>query len=264
VVAPPVPRRVPLPLLVAAVAALVVLTLPRIVLAGPAQEDTTSSSETTTTTTSTTTSSTTTTTTTTAPTTTTTVPTTTTTAPTTTTSSATTTTTAPTTTTTAEDDGDGNDDVWLWLALAALVLAIVGVLAWLIASLIRRRNATKAWYQHRDALLDEARQVHDDSVDLLARWTSLRPDQLSPLWSAQMTATERLRSRLSGLLSHAPDAEAAVPMRQVASAVDQLHITLGNAGVGTEQVPPPYDGPSAAADLDAAIETAQNPPKHRN
>jgi len=237
--------------------ALGLVTLPRAVFAGPAQEETTTTTAPTTTTTAATT-----TTTTTAPTTTTTVPPTTTTLPTTTTSSSTTTTTMPTTTTTVDDSGDDNDDVWLWLALGALCLAIVGVLAWLIGMIVRRRHASKGWQQHRDAMLDESRRVHDSTVDLLARWTSLRPDQLTPLWSAEMSSLERLRNRLSGLLSRAPDGEAAAPMRHVASAVDQLHIALGNAGVGTDPVPPPVDAPAAATALDDAISQAQHPDKH--
>jgi hypothetical protein len=256
----PVPR----PVIVVAFAVLALMTLPRAVFAGPAQEDSTTEEETTTTTEPTTT--TTTQPTTTEPPTTTTQPTTTTTTePTTTTTASTTTTTEPTTTTTTGDeddrrgDGGDDDDLWLWLALAALCLAIVGVLAWLIGTIVRRRNAARAWEQRKAALLDEARRAHDGTVDLLARWTSLRPDQLAPLWSAQMSALERLRSRLSGLLSQAPDGHPTAPLRRVAGAVDQLHIALGNAGVGQEAVPPPVDAPAAAADLDDAIDAAENP-----
>lgn len=207
------------------------------------------------------------TTTTTAPTTTTTRPaTTTTTRATTTTSTSTTTTTQATTTTTKA--GDDDSDTPKWIAIGLVALALLGALGWLIASIMRNREKTATWDSERMALLDDAQSAHDDTIDLIARWTSLPPGQRAQRWSQEMERLERLRSHLSRLNARGPEGPARTAMQEVASAVDDLRIALGQTDATTglqgpsatqQMAYPPAGAAGAAADLQAAIRRARPP-----
>jgi hypothetical protein len=257
-------RRGPLLVVVALSVVLVALVAGSITSAVSAQEETTTTTTqapTTTTTVATTTTQTPTT----QATTTTVRPTTTTTTRPTTTSSSSTTTSSTTTTTVAPDSDDDDSGVpaWVWFGLAALV--VLGVIAWLVARFVRGRQTGARWNARSAALLDDAERVHDGAVDLLARWASLSPEQLSQRWSTMMEQLGRLRSRLSSHLSQAPDVAAARPLEQVASALDDLRISLGQTDLGGgpahlagEPIQPPPSAAPATSDLRAAIDQAQH------
>jgi hypothetical protein len=189
-------------------------------------------------------------------------------ATTTTTSSSTTTTTAATTTTTESDDDDSNLGTWLLIGL--VVLALLGAIGWLVATLMRRRQVETAWDGQRTELLDEAQRAHDDAVDLVARWMNLSPDQLSQRWSQQMAELERLRGHLSSANANAPEGAARIAMQEVASRVDDLRIALGQTDLSSAgyavagQVSyPPAEAQGAAEDLQEAIRQARQPGQPR-
>lgn len=215
-----------------------------------------------------------TTTTTAAPTTTTTQPTTTTAAPTTTTTEATTTTsrptstttsttttTAPTTTTTTEDSSDDDANSVLWAAIGAVALALLAWLVWLVVSALRRRSAATTWDSRRVALLDEAQRIHDDTVELAARWPHFTRSQLTQRWSQQMERLERLRGHLSQLNARAPEgSEPGTAMQDLASAVDDLRIALGQADLATGQAPvTPTATPTIDDTIPGGVDTGELP-----
>jgi hypothetical protein len=179
-----------------------------------------------------------------------------------TTSSSSTTTTTPSTTTAADTDEDGGSglDWLLWVVLGLVVLL---ALLWLLSAFLGRRRTAGQWEQRRQGLLDEARHVHDGSVDLLARWTTLQPEQLRARWSDEMAQIERLRSHSSSLLARAPTGSDTQSVENLAAAVDDLHVALGNADLGApDSQPPPYAVDTCAL-LDQAINDAHHPAARR-
>jgi hypothetical protein len=175
------------------------------------------------------------------------------------TSTSSTTTSTPSTTTAADTDEDDGSNLG-WLLWAALALAVVLALVWLVSALMSRRTAAKQWDQRRDTLLDEARHAHDGTVDLLARWSNLEVGQLQARWSEEMAHLERLRSHSSSLLAHAPAGSDTRPVEDVAMAVDDVHVALGNASVDP-RTPPPYVADAVAA-LEQTVNAAQHPAAH--
>jgi hypothetical protein len=179
------------------------------------------------------------------------------------TSSSTTTSTSSTTTTTlatkkvSDDDGKGSG---FWILIGLLALALAAAAAWFISRFVTRKQSLADWDKQQRRVLGDAQRAHDASVDLLARWSSMTADQLADRWGQEMSRLERLRERLSTLLTTAPEGAALVPLQNVASAVDNLHIALGGVDPTQAWAPQPVDAVAACDNLQVAIEDAQGPP----
>jgi hypothetical protein len=159
--------------------------------------------------------------------------------------------------TTADSKDDDSSSPLPWILLALAVLVAMLALAWYLSNRSRQKELAAQWEDRRDALLEDAQRAHNGSIDLISRWGTYAPDQLRLAWSTEMAGLERLRSRLSGTLAAAPDHEDTVPMQNVAVAVDDLQIALGDVDPASSVHPPPR-AIGAAEALDRAIYEAQH------
>jgi hypothetical protein len=158
-------------------------------------------------------------------------------------------------TTADSKDDDSSPLPWILLALAVLVAMLA--LAWYLSNRSRQKELAAQWENRRAALLEDAQRAHNGSIDLISRWGTYAPESLRVAWSTEMAGLERLRSRLSGLLAAAPAQEDTVAMQNVAVAVDDLHIALGDVDPASSVHPPPR-AIGAAEALDRAIYEAQH------